>query len=216
MGDPTKFSSIYEYYAFNLAIISLLFSEIFIYFYTYSRKRPKISNRDRGTKWLLYFNFFICIATSFYLVSKKSPAAIRKVLLPNIFSYIGIISIFAGIFIRIWAVLTLKKAFTLNVQTTNEQFLVTNGLYHFIRHPAYTGSITSLLGIACSLKNFISVILVILCCSISYVTRMHIEETVLQEHFKEEYSNYKKCTSKLFPILFFKKLHSKKDGSLFQ
>ena len=43
-----------------------------------------------------------------------------------------------GIIVRLVAVLTLKKAFTLNVQTTNEQHLVTTGIYHKVRNPAYT------------------------------------------------------------------------------
>ena len=35
MGDMTKFNSAIEYYTFNVLLICLLISEIFIFFYTY-------------------------------------------------------------------------------------------------------------------------------------------------------------------------------------
>lgn len=37
MGDPTKFNELFQYYMFNLAILMLLVSEIFIFFYTYQK-----------------------------------------------------------------------------------------------------------------------------------------------------------------------------------
>jgi len=37
MGDMTKFNSAIEYYIFNVLLICLLISEIFIFFYTRSK-----------------------------------------------------------------------------------------------------------------------------------------------------------------------------------
>ena len=59
MGDMTKFNSAIEYYIFNVLLMCLLISEIFIFFYTRSKQNrtEKIDTRDLGTKWLLYLNF---------------------------------------------------------------------------------------------------------------------------------------------------------------
>lgn len=65
----------------------------------------------------------------------------------------------------------LGKAFTLNVQVTSRQRLITSGLYQKIRHPAYTGSILCLVGVALALRNFLSVIGVFCCCIICYQKR---------------------------------------------
>ena len=43
MGDMTKFNSAIEYYVFNVLLMCLLISEIFIFFYTRSKQ-----NRNLG------------------------------------------------------------------------------------------------------------------------------------------------------------------------
>lgn len=203
MGDPTKFNNIYEYYIFNLFVLFLVLLEIFIFLYSFQKNKVNMTNKDKGTKWLLYINFVFCITISFYTVSQKVPLQIRKILFPSIVIPIGIILIFIGIIIRLVAVLSLNKSFILNIQTTSEQHLITTGIYHTIRHPAYTGSIVSLLGLSLSMRNIISVVLTIVCCLFCYNIRIKVEEKVLQVCFKE-YSEYKNHTYKLFPH-FFKK-----------
>lgn len=118
MGDMTKFNSAIEYYIFNVLLMCLLISEIFIFFYTRSKQNrtEKIDTRDLGTKWLLYLNFVFCLIISFLCISQKAPFCIRELTLPAYFAKIGMLITAVGICIRIKAVLTLKKAFTLNVQ----------------------------------------------------------------------------------------------------
>lgn len=114
MGDMTKFNSAIEYYIFNVLLMCLLISEIFIFFYTRSKQNrtEKIDTRDLGTKWLLYLNFVFCLIISFLCISQKAPFCIRELTLPAYFAKIGMLIIAVGICIRIKAVLTLKKAFT--------------------------------------------------------------------------------------------------------
>lgn len=202
MGDPTKFNYIWEYDLFNFALLMLSVSEIFIFVYTYRKKDGKEISRDRGTKWLLYLNFIVCILISFYNVSKKAFNFIRMMKLPGFCIELGICLMLLGIVIRVSAVLTLRKAFTLNVQITSRQRLITSGLYRKIRHPAYTGSILSLLGIALALRDLVSVGIVLVCCLVCYQIRIAVEEVSLEIRFKEEYILYKHNTYKLFPYIF--------------
>lgn len=200
MGDPMKFKFISEYDAFNFSLISLLCAEIFIFLYTLHNSTPgKVEGQDHGTKWLLFFNFIACIFISFYSVSQAAPAVIRQTVFPSFVADIGIFFILLGTIIRLRAVLTLKQAFTLNVQTTKEQHLVTSGLYRRIRHPAYSGSIVSLVGVALALRNILALCLVFFCCLFCYRARIRVEERALQTQFREEYVAYKKETYPLFP-----------------
>lgn len=194
MGDPTKFNYIWEYDLFNFALLMLSVSEIFIFVYTYRKKNGKEISRDRGTKWLLYLNFIVCILISFYNVSKKAFNFIRMMKLPGFCIELGICLMLLGIVIRVSAVLTLRKAFTLNVHITSRQRLITSGLYRKIRHPAYTGSILSLLGIALALRDLVSVGIVLVCCLVCYQIRIAVEEVALEIRFKEEYILYKHNT----------------------
>ena len=202
MGDPTKFNYIWEYDLFNFALLMLFISEIFIFVYAHGKKDRKEISRDRGTKWLLYLNFIVCILISFYNVSKKAFNFIRMMKLPGFCIELGICLMLLGIVIRVSAVLTLRKAFTLNVQVTSRQRLITSGLYRKIRHPAYTGSILSLLGIALALRDLVSVGIVLVCCLVCYQIRIAVEEVALEIRFKEEYILYKHNTYKLFPYIF--------------
>lgn len=111
------------------------------------------------------------------------------------------VSIRCGIIVRLVAVLTLKKAFTLNVQTTNEQYLVTTGIYHKVRNPAYTGSIMSLFGIALSLRNLFAAVLVLLFSIICYSIRIYVEEAALRGRFQDEFKEYTINTFRLFPYI---------------
>ena len=98
-------------------------------------------------------------------------------------------------------VLTLKKAFTLNVQISKEQQLITSGMYKLVRHPAYTGSILSLLGVSIVLKNIPAILIVAICSFVCYQIRINVEEAVLQKYFKG-YSLYREKTYKLFPYIY--------------
>ena len=187
---------------FNFVLLMLFISEIVIFVYAHGKKDGKEISRDRGTKWLLYFNFIVCIFISFYNVSKKAFSFIRMMKFPGFCIELGIGLMLLGIVIRVSAVLTLRKAFTLNVQVTSRQKLITLGLYRKIRHPAYTGSILSLVGVALALRNLLSVIIVFCCCIICYQIRITVEETVLENRFGDEYTSYKHNTYKLFPFVF--------------
>ncbi|MEQ2490225.1 methyltransferase family protein [Blautia obeum] len=101
----------------------------------------------------------------------------------------------------LYSYITLKKAFTLNVQISKEQQLITNGMYKFVRHPAYTGSILSLLGVSIALKNIPAILIVAICSFVCYQIRINVEEAVLQKYFKE-YNLYKEKTYKLFPYIY--------------
>jgi Putative protein-S-isoprenylcysteine methyltransferase len=203
MGDPSRFSNMILFYLFNVALIGMIGAEAFIFFYTFQKNNgtQKISRSDKGTKWLLMINFYICIYISFFMTGHDITEKIRNFKLPVIFSYIGVLFMLIGIVIRLVAVLTLKRAFTLSVQTAETQHLITTGIYQKVRNPAYTGSICSLLGTALGLRNIVAFLIVFLLSLISYSIRIYLEEKVLTMHFGSEFKAYAKNTYRLIPYV---------------
>lgn len=200
MGDPLKFQNIVQYYMFNISFFAILFSELIIFITTY-QKNSDSKKRDKGTKWVLIGCYAVCIYLSTIMVSIYVPGTIRGMVFPHWVSWIGIGMIIAGVTIRVIAVATLKSAFTVTVQTTDSQKLITTGIYHIVRNPAYTGSILSLLGVAVSFRSLIAIPCVLILCILCYCMRIHTEEIALQNQFGNEFMNYKKTSWRLVPYV---------------
>jgi len=190
MDDPLKFASVTEYNILICTVGILILSECVIMFMTSRGKHSTRKQSDRGTVWLVMIGWWCSAMAGAFFRSQSVPEAIRGWLLPHLSYYIGVPLIIVGVIIRCTAVITLKKAFTLSVQTTNEQNLIKTGLYYVIRNPAYTGSIISLLGVAFAYCHILGVIAVIIICFVCYGIRINIEEKALKAQFKEEFEQY--------------------------
>lgn len=203
MFDPSKFSGSILFYMFHIALLLMILAEVFIVIHTRPKygERGKINKRDKGTKWLLVINFCICIYLSFFMVGNKGWDRLLNTKLPVLCSYAGVLLMLAGVVIRLWAVLTLKRAFTLSVQTSKEQHLITSGIYRKIRNPAYTGSICSLIGTALGLRGLIALVLVVGFSMACYYARIVVEEEALRKHFGNEFTEYEKRTYRLLPFI---------------
>ena len=204
MGDPSKFSSIIEYYIVFYSIVILVLSELAIgVFSSRGTGKEKRKSADRGTVWLIIIGWCWGVMAGALFRSQSVPDIMRSWLLPHFCYYIGVVFIILGVVIRCTAVLTLKKAFTLHVQTANDQHLVKTGLYHFVRNPAYTGSIVSLLGVALSYRSIPGAISVIIVCLICYSIRISVEEMALKNQFRDEFEHYCKETKyRLIPGIY--------------
>lgn len=97
------------------------------------------------------------------------------------------------------AVFKLKKAFTIAVQTTDSQKLITTGIYHMVRNPAHSGSILSLVGVATAYRSIPGIVLVLLIAIACYSVRIHVEEKALEKQFGTEFEVYKANSWRLIP-----------------
>ncbi|MBE5979664.1 MAG: isoprenylcysteine carboxylmethyltransferase family protein [Paenibacillaceae bacterium] len=203
MFDRLKFPDSASFYMYHIALLLMIAAEAFIVIYTHpkDRRTDKTNKRDKGTKWLLIINFYVCIYLSFFMVGQKGWDSVLNTKLPVVVTYSGIILILAGIMIRLRAVLTLKRSFTLSVQTSKEQHLITTGIYKKVRNPAYTGSICSLVGTAIGLRGEIALAMVFIFSIICYSARISVEEKVLRNHFGNEFTEYEKRTYRLIPYV---------------
>jgi protein-S-isoprenylcysteine O-methyltransferase len=103
---------------------------------------------------------------------------------------------------RFGAVSHLGRWFTNVVTTQAEQKIVRDGLYRYIRHPSYTGSLIFFLGIGISTGSVWGAVLVMALMSYALLRRIKVEEKVLAASFGQEYLDYMKTTKKLVPFIF--------------
>lgn len=78
------------------------------------------------------------------------------------FQYIGFVLFAAGILLREWAIYVLGKHFTVRVQVREKARLITHGPYSRIRHPSYTGTLLTVMGIAIAVGTWFG-------CSLPYL-----------------------------------------------
>ena len=114
---------------------------------------------------------------------------------------VGVGMILLGVIIRFVAIGTLKKNFSNLLRIREGHTLVTNGIYHRIRHPAYLGLIVMILGIPVLLSSVLGFLVMLLIVPL-LLHRIKLEEAMLIGQFGDEYENYKRQTKKLIPFLY--------------
>jgi protein-S-isoprenylcysteine O-methyltransferase Ste14 len=117
-------------------------------------------------------------------------------------AYLGLILIISGIAIRIAAIRTLGSFFTVNLAIHNDHQLITNGLYKSIRHPSYTGSLLSFIGLGVTFNNWLSLAVIVIPIIVSFIYRINVEEQLMLKQFGSEYIAYKKNTKRLIPLIY--------------
>jgi protein-S-isoprenylcysteine O-methyltransferase Ste14 len=80
--------------------------------------------------------------------------------------------------------------------------LVNAGIYNYVRHPAYLGSLLSFLGLALYFGNWISFVVIFFPTLFAILNRIAVEEKVLINHFGREYIDYAKKTKRLIPNIY--------------
>ncbi|MBV8887415.1 MAG: isoprenylcysteine carboxylmethyltransferase family protein [Chroococcidiopsidaceae cyanobacterium CP_BM_RX_35] len=96
----------------------------------------------------------------------------------------------------------LGKNWSPTLQIREGHTLITNGVYHNMRHPMYTSVLLWCMAQALLLPNWIAGLAGLVSFSIAYATRINQEEQMLLDQFGDEYEVYKQRTKRLVPYLF--------------
>ena len=120
----------------------------------------------------------------------------------SVFPILGIIVIICGLLIRWIAIFSLKRQFTVDVAITKDHRIISEGIYRFVRHPAYAGSILSFLGLGLCFANVISLLLIFPPICAAFLYRIRVEEKALVDAFGDEYIRYCESTRRLVPWIY--------------
>jgi len=156
------------------------------------------SNRDMGSMRLLIASVWLGVgaglASSFRLPGLAIGAGGEPLFTA------GLALMATGLFLRWWAVAVLGSAFTVAVGVQDQQDLVAAGPYHWVRHPSYSGSLLTILGIALCCANWLALAALVLPFA-AYAYRIHVEEEALLIRFGDAYRAHRRRTTRLVPWL---------------
>ena len=111
----------------------------------------------------------------------------------------GIALMWAGIGLRLWAVLELGALFRVRIEIQAGHRIVDSGPYAVVRHPSYTGLLVTLLGLGLALGSVLSVIALVVIPGAGLLVRIEVEERQLRNALGEEYERYARRTRRLIP-----------------
>jgi protein-S-isoprenylcysteine O-methyltransferase Ste14 len=109
---------------------------------------------------------------------------------------------FGGLALRWAAILTLGKAFSVNVAIHHDQQVMRSGVFRYLRHPSYTGMMLIFLALGLHMGNWVSLVLVLLPPLAALLYRIHVEEAALNRAFGADYADYSRSTSRLIPGIY--------------
>lgn len=143
--------------------------------------------------------FIIWILALF--ISVTDFVFIQEFSTPNILiNSIGLFLFILGVGIRLLCRKKLASSFTYMLKVTDDQELITDGIYKYIRHPAYSGDLLAQLGLTIFFSSFYGFVLMLMLI-FPFLYRIKIEEEMLIERFGDSYIKYQMDTRKLIPFV---------------
>jgi protein-S-isoprenylcysteine O-methyltransferase len=118
-----------------------------------------------------------------------------------VYFFCGIAFVWLGMLLRLWCIRTLGKFFSPRLVLQEGHQLITTGPYRFLRNPAYTGGLLTIIGLGVSLGNGASVALLLAAALAVYIPRIRAEEKMLAGAFEARFEAYKKGTWALIPFV---------------
>ena len=116
--------------------------------------------------------------------------------------WVGLFIFSSGLMLRWFSVFYLGHLYTFEVAIARDHQVISRGPYRYLRHPAYTGSLLSFIGIGICAGNFLSLILFTLPIFCALLHRIKIEEAALTEALGEAYLDYASKTARLIPFVY--------------
>jgi protein-S-isoprenylcysteine O-methyltransferase Ste14 len=172
-------------------------------FVIYKRMKSNDENADQSSYKTLY-NIAICsLAVGIFIgVFFKFDNFLGLYNSSLWFPVTGAGLIVLGLMLRLTAINQLKRYFTINVAIRDDHRLIRDGLYKYIRHPAYAGGIISFIGCGLCYGNILSFLIIAVPYILLILNRIKYEEIVLVRKFGNDYIEMQKKTKKLIPFIY--------------
>ena len=161
------------------------------------RGDANVISQDRGSRNLLIVSWIIGMVLGIFTV----PHVLPQFTIHSKAVAIGVVVVWAGITLRLWAIQTLGSFFNTRVVVRQEHRLITSGPYHYVRNPSYTGSVITFLGFSVAIGNWISLITLLVFGCIPYIRRIAVEDRALTARFGHAYEEYRRRTWSLIPLI---------------
>jgi protein-S-isoprenylcysteine O-methyltransferase Ste14 len=152
--------------------------------------------RDRATRILI-----AAALGSAIVLASAAPKLAPSLRIPGPYRAAGLIVMWLGLAIRVWAVAALGRAFRTTVEVDPGQAVVSSGPYRWVRHPSYTGLLLIVAGLGLAVGNWLALAGCLALPLPALVRRIHVEEAELTSVLGEPYRAYRRRTKRLIPGL---------------
>jgi len=119
--------------------------------------------------------------------------------LPEWLQWVGLVLGLISLPLLWWIHWALGSNFSSTLHVREEHTLVTNGPYHWVRHPMYTDFYMFLTSILLLTGNWFIGGVMLVALTLIVVTRVKNEEAAMIEKFGDKYRQYMKCTGRFLP-----------------
>jgi protein-S-isoprenylcysteine O-methyltransferase Ste14 len=154
------------------------------------------TGQDRATRILIAAAIGGAIVVAVLTATRASSLRI-----PGPHRAAGLIVMWLGLAIRVWAVAALGSAFRTTVEVDPDQGIVSSGPYRWVRHPSYTGLLLIMVGLGLAAGNWLALASCVALPLAAVVRRIHVEEAELTRVLGQPYRDYRIRTKRLIPGL---------------
>lgn len=136
------------------------------------------------------WSWFWCQMQNFHHTFLQSPG----------FQVLSVLLAVSGLWVAITARRTLAGNWSSTLDLKKGHELITSGIYHYVRHPIYTGALTMLIGSILAFPTSSEVLIVFIVIAV-LLYRIKKEEELLTKTFPKDYPAYKRRTKTLIPYI---------------
>lgn len=182
--------------AFDILFVVWLLTEAWVFRRDWQKGPGK--RRDVASRLVISLLMGAAIYLSFIATAKHwAPFPGRW----ELWFFAGAAVMAAGIWFRHRAVRWLGYYFRTRVTILDDHRLITDGPYAKLRHPSYTGSWLSCIGIGIAFGNAVALAAMTLLPLLAFVYRIVVEERAMSDAFGADWLAYRSHTSGLIPGL---------------
>lgn len=181
----------HEFYI--LSAVFWVYAMVEFYFAWRHKTRP-VDRKFDATLYAVTVPFLLLVMNPIYFFVRyhSKPDGLHLVLFVAIYM--------VGIGIRALGLKEIGRLFSQKIELRESHRVISTGIYHYIRHPLYLGSLVMAIGTVCYLLNSFAIILLVLLAG-GIMTRIGKEETYLNKNL-DGYREYSKRTKRLLPGIY--------------
>jgi protein-S-isoprenylcysteine O-methyltransferase Ste14 len=158
------------------------------------------TTRDRGTLWLNIVIITAAVVAAGMMTGVLKNAAAWQFGSAGL-SAADLLVMWAGLAVRIWAIVVLGRSFRMTVEVDTGQQVVDGGPYRWVRHPSYTGIRLLMVGLSLAYGTWPALAILLVLPAGVLIHRIFVEEAVLTEVIGRGYTDYAARTKRLVPGL---------------
>ena len=160
------------------------------------------TGQDRGTRALNFALVVVSVVAADVLsavIGKHSPLRIPGAGADGWPLVAGLVIIWLGLAIRVWAIVVLGRSFRTTVEVDADQAVVSRGPYRWVRHPSYTGLLLIAAGFGLAYSNWPGLVICLVLPAAAMLRRIQVEESELTRVLGDSYGAYRDRTKRLIP-----------------